>query len=113
MTTQCPLSSADAAKVENARRTMIDNSEARKLSEILKAISDPTRIRIITAISTSELCVCEIASALNQSQSLVSHQLQALRLLRLVKLRKSGRNMHYSLNTDSALKIIEECRRMR
>lgn len=90
----------------------MDDSNTRKISEILKALSDLTRIKIISAISSDELCVCEIALALNLSQSLISHQLQALRLLGLVKLRKDGRNMHYSLNNRGVLKVLEECARM-
>ena len=108
----CTPSSADITNVQQAKQTTIDEIKASKISEILKTLSDPTRIKIVTAISNSELCVCEIALALNLSQSLVSHQLQALRLLDLVKLRKNGRNMHYSLNNERTLKIIEECGKM-
>ncbi len=108
----CSPSSADNENIQKAKETSVKEHEATKISEILKALSDPTRLKIITAISKKELCVCEIALALNLSQSLVSHQLQALRLLDIVKLRKEGRNMHYSLNNDAALRIIEECEKL-
>ncbi len=108
----CFPGSADNEKVKATRQTIFDEAKAGKISEILRTISDPTRIKIITAISSNELCVCEIALALNLSQSLVSHQLQALRLLDLVKLRKDGRNMHYSLSSQNMLKIIDECQKI-
>ncbi len=108
----CTPSSADNAKVKKAKETTADETKALKISELLRTLSDPTRIKIVTAISSNELCVCEIASALSLSQSLISHQLQALRLLNLVKLRKDGRNMRYSLNNEGALRIIEECKKM-
>lgn len=108
----CSPTSADNAKIQKAKQTTIEDTKASQVSEILKALSDPTRIKIITAISEEELCVCEIALALNISQSLVSHQLQALRLLNLVKLRKNGRNMHYSLNNHVTLSIIKDCEKM-
>lgn len=91
---------------------MLEETKARKISEILKVLADPTRIKITSAISNDELCVCEIAAAIGLSQSLVSHQLRALRHLGLVKLRKNGRNMYYSLSNASVLRILEECKRM-
>ncbi len=109
MTEACSPSSADTEKVRKAKQTIIEEAKACKISEILRALSDPTRIKIVTALSKNEMCVCEIALAVNLSQSLVSHQLQALRLLGLVKLRKNGRNMHYSLSRDGVLKILSEC----
>lgn len=112
MATICPPASAKTAKVEHAKQTKIEEKEAQKISETLRVLSDPTRIKIISAISNQELCVCEIALAVNLSQSLVSHQLQALRLLGLVKLRKDGRNMHYSLSNASLLRVLEECKKM-
>ncbi len=108
----CSPNSADKTKVLKIKQEIISENAATEISKVLKALSDPTRIKIISALSNAELCVCEIALALNLSQSLVSHQLQALRLLGLVKLRKEGRNMHYSLSNESTLRIIEECQRM-
>ncbi len=111
MSDTCSPNSADKTKVLKIKQEIISENAAMQISEVLKALSDPTRIKIISALSNGELCVCEIALALNLSQSLVSHQLQALRLLGLVKLRKEGRNMHYRLNNESPLRIIGECQR--
>lgn len=104
--------SVNTAKVKRAKQRMMEETKAWQVSEILKVLADPTRIKIVSAISNDELCVCEIASALELSQSLVSHQLRALRHLGLVKLRKNGRNMYYSLNNAGVLRILEECKRM-
>lgn len=112
MTTVCAPTSANVAKVKKAKQVMMEEPKARKVSEILRVLADPTRIKIVSAISNDELCVCEIASALELSQSLVSHQLRALRHLGLVDLRKNGRNMYYSLNSAGLLRILEECNRM-
>ncbi len=112
MVDTCSPDSADNAKVKKAKQTIMSEAKAGKISEILKTLSDPTRIKIVTAISNNEMCVCEIALALNLSQSLVSHQLQALRLLDLVKLRKDGRNMYYLLSNLKMLNVIEECQKI-
>jgi len=104
--------SANAMKVKKAKQTMMEETEALKISEILKVLADPTRIKILGTISNDELCVCEIALALELSQSLISHQLRALRHLGLVNLRKNGRNMYYSLNNTGVSKILEECKKM-
>lgn len=112
MTSACLPTSANITKVKKAKQTMMEETEALKISEVLKVLADPTRIRILSAISNDELCVCEIASALEQSQSLVSHQLRPLRHLGLVKLRKNGRNMYYSLNNAGVSRILKECKKM-
>ncbi len=102
----------DTLKVDNAKRVALEEAAATSLSDVLRVLADPTRIRIISALSGGELCVCEIASALGLSQSLVSHQLRAMRHLRLVKMRDMGRNRIYSVNSPGALRIIEECKEL-
>jgi len=112
MTKICAPNSESAVKVKKAKQSLIEDKKAWKISEILKVLSDPTRIKIVSAIANDEICVCEIASTLQLSQSLVSHQLRALRHLGLVNLRKNGRNMYYSLNNAGVQRILEECKRM-
>lgn len=78
------------------------------LSGIFKAMGDPTRIRIIYLLSLSPLCVCDIATLLDMTQSSISHQLRILRDLRIVKFKKEGKLVIYSLDDDHVLKILAE-----
>ena len=76
------------------------------VSEVFKVLSDPTRARIVFALSQTELCVCDLAALLNLSDSAVSHQLRLLRSLRLVKYRKVGRLAYYSLDDDHTQRLL-------
>ena len=108
--TICPRETADLKKVEFVKSKKIDESKALKMSELFGVLGDSTRIEVINALSDDELCICEIALALGKSQSLVSHQLRALRHLNLVKVKKEGRNRYYSLNNDHILNLLNECK---
>ena len=77
-----------------------------ELAEFFRVFGDSTRIRILYALSKSEMCVCDIAELLNVSQSAVSHQLQILRSKRLVKYRREGKTVYYSLNDEHIFTII-------
>ncbi len=63
----------------------------------VQVFGDPTRIRILYALSAGELCVCDIASVLNMTQSAISHQLRVLKQIKLVKFRREGKTVYYSL----------------
>jgi ArsR family transcriptional regulator len=79
---------------------LVDNPTSIRLAETFKALSDPTRVRIVSLLADDELCVCDMAAALNMSQSAVSHQLRTLRDLRLVRWRREGRQIFYALDDD-------------
>ncbi|MFZ3079083.1 MAG: metalloregulator ArsR/SmtB family transcription factor [Bellilinea sp.] len=83
-----------------ASRTLINRQTAERLAQIFSALSDPTRLRIISALSDHELCVCDLSVVLGMSQSAVSHQLRLLRNLNLVKYRKEGRIVYYALDDE-------------
>lgn len=76
-------------------------------SELFKVFGDFTRTRILSALFLSELCVCDIAKVLNMSKSAVSHQLRVLRNTRVVKMRKSGKEVYYSLDDEHIHKIYK------
>jgi ArsR family transcriptional regulator len=78
------------------------------LAEIFKTLGDPTRIKILYILSIKELCVCDIAEALGMKQSAISHQLRTLRNLRLVKYRREGKVVYYSLDDDHILTLFRE-----
>lgn len=77
------------------------------LADFFKVFGDSSRIRILYALSKHEMCVCDIASLLGMSQSAVSHQLRVLKQTRLVKYRREGKVVFYSLNDHHILSILE------
>jgi ArsR family transcriptional regulator, lead/cadmium/zinc/bismuth-responsive transcriptional repressor len=81
--------------------------EAKSLALLFQALSDPTRLRIIHALIQREICVCDLAATLEMTQSSISHQLKNLRALRLVKHRKVGRMVYYSIDDDHILSLME------
>jgi ArsR family transcriptional regulator len=87
-------------RVQAALPCLVDDATAGRLAETFKALSDPTRVRIVSLLSEAELCVCDLAAALGMSQSAVSHQLRTLRDLRLVRWRRDGRQIFYMLDDD-------------
>jgi len=78
------------------------------LAELFKVFGDFTRIRILYALFEAELCVCDIAQLLSMNQSAVSHQLRVLKNARLVKPRRDGKTVFYSLADDHVRKIIAQ-----
>ena len=79
---------------------VVDDRTAAGLAETFQALADPSRVRIISALIEDELCVLDLAALVEMSQSAVSHQLRILRSLGLVKFRREGRMIHYSLDDD-------------
>ena len=78
------------------------------LAETFKALGDETRVRILDALSRSEICVCDLAATLALSESAVSHQLRLLRGMRLVKPRRAGRHIYYTLDDHHIVKLFEQ-----
>ena len=87
-------------RVQQARAQILDEPAAEGLSGTFQALSDPSRVRLISALMDCELCVCDLAAVAGMTQSAVSHQLRLLRNLRLVKNRKEGRVVYYSLDDE-------------
>lgn len=84
---------------------MLKAQDSLGLAELYKMFSDPTRIKILWALNLHEMCVCDIASVLNMTKSAISHQLKFLRLSNLIKSRREGKVIFYSL-ADNHVKII-------
>ena len=99
----------DPASVRAARTAMPGDRMVRALAETFGALSDPTRIRILSALGGQELCVIDLARFLGLTGSAVSHQLRLLRGQRLVKYRKEGKIAYYSLDDDHIRNLMEEC----
>ncbi|MBN2365422.1 MAG: transcriptional regulator [Calditrichaeota bacterium] len=94
-------------KVKSARQNLPAKSEIDNLSDTFKILGDPTRLKIVIALAWEELCVCDIATVVNLSVSAVSHQLRLLRNMRLVKFRKEGKMVYYSLDDEHIENIIQ------
>ena len=77
------------------------------LAEFFKVFADSTRMKIIYALMEKELCVCDIAKIVGTTQSAISHQLRVLKQARLVKFRKEGKTVFYSLDDDHITKIFD------
>ena len=78
------------------------------LAELFKVFGDSTRVRILFALLESELCVCDLSEALDMTQSAISHQLQILRTNKLVKSRREGKQIYYSLADEHVVTIIAQ-----
>jgi DNA-binding transcriptional ArsR family regulator len=78
------------------------------LAETFRVLGDPTRLRIVFALSREELCVCDLATLLGVSQSVVSHSLRALRQMRLVRYRKVGKIAYYALDDEHIASLVGE-----
>ena len=86
---------------------LLDEDKVIDLSELFKIFGDSTRIKIINALIDDELCVGDIANRVNATQSAVSHQLRILKSSKLVKYRKEGNTIYYTLDDDHVKKIFE------
>lgn len=91
--------------INEVNNSMPDDETLFDLAELFKIFSDSTRIKILYSLLVSEMCVCDIATLLNMSQSAISHQLRILKQSGLVKYRRDGKTIFYSL-TDSHVSTI-------
>ena len=92
--------------IEAVRRLMPDDDSLYDLSEVFRVFGDSTRIRILYALFESELCVCDLATLLGLTQSAVSHQLRILKDAKLVKCRREGKSIFYTLDDDHVRAIL-------
>lgn len=104
----CEGHAMDEASLIGLKENLEETKEVVLLSSIFKSLSDPTRLKIIYLLSKSSLCVCDIATILDMSQSSISHQLRALRDANLVKFKREGKLAIYSLDDDHVLKLFQQ-----
>lgn len=102
----CEVIHADI--VEKVRRVMPEEDELYDLSDFFKVLGDSTRAKIMWALDESEMCVCDLAVLLNMTKSAISHQLKALKAANLVKNRRQGKVIFYSLTDDHVKAIFEK-----
>jgi ArsR family transcriptional regulator len=104
----CDLVQIDLTRVRKIRAALVQPDAVQGLADTFSALGDPTRVRILDALSHGELCVCDLAAVLGVSQSAVSHQLRLLRGLRLVRPRRDGRVVFYSLDDQHIMSIFKQ-----
>lgn len=102
----CEFINANEKTVQNVMKNMPDEETLYDLAELYKVFGDCTRIRILYALFEAEMCVCDIAALLNMTTSAISHQLRTLSRSRLVKYRREGKSVIYSLADDHVRTII-------
>lgn len=104
----CSINLIDEARVAIVANAMPSDAMLVRLAEIFRLLGDPTRVKILQALSIEELCVCDIASLLGTTKSAISHQLRLLRSLRVVRYRKAGRIVYYSLDDSHVENLLRE-----
>lgn len=93
-------------KVEQLEETMPVEEEVYDVAELFKVLGDQTRVKILFTLIKDEMCVCDIADLLEMSQSAISHQLRVLKQARLVKYRREGKTVYYSVSDEHVAIIL-------
>lgn len=107
----CKVFSIDEQRVRRGRAALPSEAQVRDIAEIFRVLAHPTRVKLIRALASGELCVCEISEVVGLSVSATSHQLHQLRDLRLVRSRNDGKLVHYSLKDPFVVSLLEFCAR--
>ena len=102
----CAVKCINEEKVKKTVKTIPLPEDIVQMANIFKALSDPSRLKIVLALLSQEHCVCDIAVICNQTDSAISHQLRILRTLKIVKPRRDGKIIYYSIDDDHVAALI-------
>lgn len=102
----CECTVIHPEKIEHVKNKMLDVDSFNRLADLYKNFADPTRVKLLWAIWQEEMCVCDLAHLLSMTVSAVSHQLKFLRTSNLVKFRKVGKTVYYSLADDHVKEML-------
>jgi len=105
---QCQEKVLHQAQVAHAIKNIPDSDTLQSLVDIFKALGEPSRLKIVTALAACELCVCDLAAVSGSSESAVSHQLRILRNLKIVRYRREGKIVFYRLDDDHVKSLISQ-----
>ncbi|MCL1472772.1 ArsR/SmtB family transcription factor [Argonema antarcticum] len=100
-----PPHAVEIEDVQDLQQEIINTDKAQRMAEFFSLLGDANRLRIVSILAVKELCVCDLAVALEMSESAVSHQMRVLRTMRLVSYRKQGRNVFYRLLDHHVLEL--------
>lgn len=106
----CEITIIHEDVVKEVKKIMPEDDEIYDLAEFFKVFADSTRMKMIYALMENELCVCDLANIVNTTQSAISHQLKILRQSKLVKFRKEGKVVYYSLDDEHISQIVKKGR---
>ncbi|PSN13793.1 ArsR family transcriptional regulator [filamentous cyanobacterium CCT1] len=109
--TDAPVCAESLVHLDNVRQVqpeVLSTEKAQRMAEFFSALSDPHRLKLLSALAPQELCVCDLAAAVKMGESAVSHQLRVLRSQRLVKYRRQGRNVYYGLADSHIAALYRE-----
>lgn len=101
----CPI---HLDSVRQVQPEILTTGKAQRMAELFGALADPNRLKLLSALASQELCVCDLAAVVKMSESAVSHQLRLLRTLRLVSYRREGRNVYYGLADSHIINLYRE-----
>ncbi|MEP0841207.1 MAG: winged helix-turn-helix transcriptional regulator [Phycisphaerae bacterium] len=101
----------DQERVRRGRAALPPSEQAQEIADTFKMLAHPTRVRLIRALASGEMCVCEISEAVGLSVSATSHQLHQLKDLRIVRSRSEGKLVHYSLHSPFIVSLLDDCAR--
>jgi DNA-binding transcriptional ArsR family regulator len=101
----------DAAVLAAVKARLLGSRTIAAVAEVFKLLGDPTRVRLVDALSQGERCVCDLAELVGLSESAVSHQLRLLRAARLVRVRRAGRLAYYSLDDHHVIGLVHDTRK--
>ena len=104
----CDVPAVHSDLVSEVRARLPEENSMQDLAELFKVFGDSTRIRILFVLFEAEVCVCDLAAALNMTVSAVSHQLKILKQAKLIKSRRDGRSVFYSLADDHVRTIVSQ-----
>ena len=104
----CEENEVHAAALEQVRALLPPDEVLYDLAELFKIFGDSTRVKLLYALLESELCVCDLAGLMEVSQSAVSHQLRVLKASKLVKFRREGKTVYYSLADEHVIRILSQ-----
>ncbi len=94
-------------KVKESKKNMLKLRTIEDMSNFFKILGEPTRIKILNTLDNNEMCVCDIANVLNMTKSTISHQLNILRINNIVKYKKVGKEVYYTLDDEHVKKVFE------
>lgn len=103
----CEISAIHSDVLSDVKNKMINEQHISNMAELFKILGDTTRVSILTALSVSELCVCDIAALLNMSNSAISHQLRVLKQTHIVRSRREGKTVYYRMADDHIMQLLE------
>jgi len=103
----CQIRTVHLERVEQARKDAISERELERLSLTYRVLGDPNRLKIVMALRNVEMCVCDLAAFTGLTESAVSHQLRRLKDLTLVKKRRAGQIIYYSLDDEHVAELLD------